>query len=676
MRYPRYLLRVERGTVVHYLKWLFALLTLVALVLLARAVVSGPEIILPTGGPLGGWPAYGGDANGTRYSPLTQITADNVKHLEVAWVHRTGDVSDGSRYRRKSSFEATPILFDGTLYVSTPFSRVIALDPETGAERWSFDPGIDLNEGYSESLVSRGVEAWVDARWPDGGLCQTRIFFATLDARLIALDAQTGRPCQEFGDGGEVDLKVGVGEVEIGEYEVTSPPVAVGDVVVVGSAQGDNRRVEVESGDVRGFDARTGELRWSFQPVPRAPDRPGWDAWQPEQARHVGAGNAWAPLASDPERDLVFVPTGSAAPDFYGGERVGNNLFANSIVALRASSGEVVWHFQVVHHDLWDYDVASQPTVTSIRRSGQEIPVVVQATKMGHIFILHRDTGEPVFPVEERPVPLSTVDGEQSWPSQPFPVLPPPLMPEVMTPDSAWGPTPWHKGKCRDKMRALRYEGIFTPPSLEGSLEYPSMIGGANWGGVAVDPERRILLVNLSRLASWVRLIPRDQWDEARSTADAEGQFTAQDGTPYGMNREPGLVSPGDIPCTPPPWGKLVAINLDEGTVRWDVALGTIRDIVRLPLPIRWGTPNLGGPIVTAGGLVFIGAAMDNYLRAFDVTTGEELWKGRLPAGGQATPMTYRISPDGKQYVVIAAGGHAGLETTLGDYLVAFALPN
>jgi quinoprotein glucose dehydrogenase len=672
----RYLLKVERGTVIHYLKWLVAILTLVAVVLLARAAISGPDIVLSTGGPVADWPAYGGNANGARYSPLTQITKDNVKHLEVAWVHRTGDVSDGSRYRRKSSFEATPILFEGTLYVSTPFSRIIALDPETGAELWSHDPRIDLDEGYSESLVSRGVEAWVDSQRREGEACQRRIFFATLDARLLALDAQTGEPCQGFGDGGEVDLKVGVGEVEIGEYEVTSPPVAVGDVVVVGSAQGDNRRVEVESGDVRGFDARTGELRWSFQPVPRASDRPGWDAWRPEQARRVGAGNAWAPLASDPERDLVFVPTGSAAPDFYGGERLGNNMFANSVVALRASTGEVVWHFQVVHHDLWDYDIASQPTLTTIRRDGEEIPAVVQATKMGHIFILHRDTGEPLFPVEERPVPASTVEGEEAWATQPFPVLPPPLMPEMMTPDSAWGLTPWDKGKCRDKMKTLRYEGIFTPPSLEGSLEYPSMIGGANWGGVAVDLERRILLVKLNRFASWVRLIPRDQWDEARRAPDAEGQFTAQQGTPYGMNRDGGLVSPWDIPCTPPPWGKLVAINLDDGSVRWDVPLGTIRDIAPVPLPIGWGTPNLGGPIVTAGGLVFIGAAMDDYLRAFDVETGEELWKGRLPAGGQATPMTYRIRPDGKQYVVIAAGGHGSLETTLGDYLVAFALPD
>ena len=672
----RALLKVERGTIVHFAKWTVAFGVTIAVAWLALGALRRADIVLSTDGPVAGWPAYGGDPFGTRYSPLTQIDRQNVKQLEVVWTHRTGDWSDGSKYPRKSSFEATPILFDGILYVSTPFSRVIALDPETGAELWSYDPKIDLTERYSESLVSRGVEAWVDPEGGEGEPCTSRIFFATLDARLLALDAGSGRLCQGFGDGGQVDLKLGVGEIEIGEYEVTSPPVAVGDVVVVGSAQGDNRGVDLEKGDVRGFDARTGELRWAFQPVPRSPDSPGWEEWEPESARRNGGGNAWAPLSSDPARDLIFVPTGSASPDFYGGERPGSNVFANSVIALRASTGELVWYFQVVHHDLWDYDVASQPTATTIRRNAEEIPAVVQATKMGHIFILQRETGEPLFPVEERPVPMSDVEGEEAWPTQPFPTKPPPLLPEIMTPDSAWGVTPWDRAKCREKMESLSYKGIFTPPSLGGSMEYPSMIGGANWGGVAVDPERRLIVVNLSRFASWVRLIPRDEFDAARRAADAEGDFTSQRGTPYGMNRDGGLMGPLGVPCTPPPWGKLVAIDLDSGDVRWDVALGTIRDIAPIPLSVEWGTPNLGGPILTASGLVFIGAAMDDYLRAFDSETGEELWKGRLPAGGQATPMTYRLRRDGKQFVVIAAGGHAGLDTTLGDYLVAFALPD
>lgn len=670
----RTLLLVERGTITHYAKWIALFVVLAAIVWQLLILFSPPSPTTTSGGAVAGWAAYGGDAYGTRYSPLKQITPQNVESLEIAWIHRTGDVSDGSRLARQSSFEATPILFKGLLFVSTPFSRVLALDPESGLERWSFDPEIDLNLRYSESLVSRGVEAWEDPIASAESPCRSRIFFATLDARLFALDAETGRPCEGFGANGEVDLKEGVGEVEPGEYEVTSPPVAVGEVVVVGSAQGDNRRVELEKGDIRGYDARTGALRWTFQPIPRTPDAPGWETWEEESARRTGAGNAWAPLASDPERDLVFAPTGSAAPDFYGGERSGANLFANSVVALRASTGQLVWHYQVVHHDLWDYDIASQPTLVTLRRNGEAIPALVQATKMGHVFVLHRETGEPLFPVEERAVPASDVPGERAWPTQPFPVRPPPLLPELMTPDSAWGLTPLDRRECREKLEALRYEGIFTPPSLEGTLEYPSMIGGANWGGVAVDTIRRLLVVNLNRFASRVRLIPRAEYDAERRAADADGSFTAQEGTPYGMNRDAGLVGPLGVPCTPPPWGKLVALDIDAGEVRWDVPLGTPRDQAPVPLPIGWGTPNLGGPIVTASGLVFIGAAMDDYLRAFDVETGEELWKGRLPAGGQATPMTYRLHAEGKQYVVIAAGGHGGLETTLGDYLVAFAL--
>jgi quinoprotein glucose dehydrogenase len=478
----------------------------VALAMAAVAVTRAPGLHLERrGGIVAGWAHYGADAGGTRYSPSDQISRENVDRLEVAWTYRTGDVSDGSRYPRRSSFETTPILFEGALYLSTPFSRVIALDPETGRELWAHDPGLDLNLRYSESLVSRGVAAWRDPEAEPDALCASVIFFGVLDARLIALDAKSGGPCPGFGDSGQVDLKVGVGEVELGEYEITSPPVVVGDVVVLGSAVGDNRRVEVERGTIRGYDARSGELRWAFDPVPRAPDHPAWDAWQPEHATKTGAANAWAPLSADPERGLVFAPTGSAAPDFYGGERLGDDPFANSVLALNAATGELVWSFQVVHHDLWDYDVASQPTLATLTRDGAHVPAVIQATKMGHIFVLHRETGEPLFPVEERAVPQTDVPGERTSPTQPFPTLPPPLHPEVLTGENAFGLTPIGRGKCRKRMEALRYEGIFTPPSLGGSLEYPSMIGGANWGGVALQPERQLMVVNLNRFASWVR---------------------------------------------------------------------------------------------------------------------------------------------------------------------------
>ncbi len=505
-----------------------AALALGAVGVLVAALSGSREPAILTDGPVAGWGFYGGDPGGARYSPLAQITRENVGRLRVAWTYRTGDVSDGSQHANRSSFEATPILFRGSLYLSTPFSRVIALDPETGEERWAYDPGIDLSVRYSENLVSRGVAGWEDPRAPAGSACGARIFFGTLDARLLALDAETGRPCVDFGTNGEVDLKVGIGAVERGEYEVTSPPVVVGVVVVVGSAQGDNRAVEVERGVVRGFDARTGALRWSWDPIPRAPGTPGYEAWTPEAARKTRAGNAWAPLSADPERDLVFVPTGSAAPDYYGGERLGKNPFTDAVVALRASTGELVWFFQAVHHDLWDYDVPSQPVLTTVRRQGAEVPAVVQATKMGHLFVLHRETGAPLFPVEERPVPRSTVPGEQAWPTQPFPTAPAPLHPTELGPEDAWGLTPWDRGKCRERIERARYEGIFTPPSLEGTILYPGVLGGSNWGSVAVDPARGLAVLNMSRFASWVRLIPRDSFDLVRRQPPGPGHYAPQ----------------------------------------------------------------------------------------------------------------------------------------------------
>lgn len=626
------------------------------------------------------WPAYGGDPGGSRYSPLDQIDKTNVERLRVAWTYRTGDgahVDEALRdapctrcHVSDSKFEATPVLAGGTLYLSTPADRVIALDPETGAERWRYDPQIDISIKYSEGLVSRGVAQWLDPSRLAGEPCRRTVFLATLDARLVALDGQTGSPCPGFGVRGAVDLTTGVGEVETGEYEMTSPPAVVNSVVVVGSALGDNRRVEVERGVVRGFDGRTGELRWSWDPIPRNPDARGWETWTPEGAARTGAANAWSVLSADPARDMVFVPTGSAAPDHYGGERLGSNLFANSVVALRASTGELLWHFQVVHHDLWDYDVPAQPTLTTIHRDGDEMPAVVVSTKMGHVFVLDRETGAPLFPVEERPVPPSTAPGEDAWPTQPFPVLPPPLHPQGIEPNDAWGLTQADRQACRAQLATLRNEGIFTPPSLEGTLLYPGLLGGTNWGAAAAHEGKQILVTTIKRFPMWVRLLPRERYDAATRTEGVE--FTGQRGTPYGMSRAP-LLSPSGLPCTPPPWGTLIAVSLESGSILWEVPLGVIPQLADHPEAAAWGSVSLGGPIVTAGGLVFIGAAMDDHIRAFDIDTGREVWKAPLPAGGQATPMTYLVN--GKQYVVIAAGGHGALGTTPGDYVVAFALP-
>ncbi|HSR69767.1 MAG TPA: pyrroloquinoline quinone-dependent dehydrogenase [Acidobacteriota bacterium] len=620
------------------------------------------------------WTHYGADMGGTRFSPAGQITADNVARLEQAWSYGSGDVSRGERGRRKSKFEATPILFEGTLYFSTPFSRVIALDPAGGKERWTFDPKIDLEEGYSESLVTRGVAAWRDPRAERGTACAARIFFASQDARLHALDASTGRPCQDFASGRPLDLKKGVGQVEIGEYEVTSPPTVVGDIVVVGSAQGDNRRVEVEWGTVRAYDLRSGRLRWSFNPVPKRPSDPGWEAWNPESARRTGAANAWTVFSADPERGLVFVPTGSAAPDFYGGERPGDNRYANSIVALRAEDGSVAWHFQVVHHDLWDYDIAAQPILFDLQREGETVPVVVANTKMGQVFVLHRESGKPVFAVEERPVPQSDVEGEQSWPTQPFSSLPWLHDPMPDEPE-AWGISEEDREYCSRALKELRWKGVFTPPSLQGSLFWPGNVGGVNWGGAAVHPESGIMVTNVNQLAFQVSLVPRDDFERRRRQAEKDRldlQFTAQRGTPYGMSRRP-LLSPSRLPCTPPPWGKTVALDLKAGKILWEIPAGYVKALQDHPRARQWGSITLGGPMITARGLVFVSAAQDENLRALDLKTGRELWSHALPGGGQATPMSY--IHQGRQYVVIAAGGHGGLGTTLSDQLVAFALP-
>ncbi len=668
-----------KGRAISRFYLLLGVIAAVILILFARSVLLGRGTINFSGGPVADWPVYGRDDGGTRYSTLDQINRDNVTRLEIAWEYRTGDFNDGSDDRQATTFQATPIMVEGVLYLSTVYGRVIALDPETGAELWNYDPGIDRSVHRGE-FASRGVSTWVDRGQEAGASCRRRIFIGTIDARLISLDAASGRPCADFGQDGEVDLSQGVdlGDYRVNrrEYGVTSPPAVIGDLVIVGSAIGDNRAVTLERGIVRAYDARTGAVRWIWDPIPRRPDDPAWQTWEGDSALWTGAANVWAQLSTDPERDLVFVPTSSPSPDYYGGERRGSNLYADSVVALRASTGEVVWHYQIVHHNLWDYDLPAQPTLVTVQKDGQVIPAVAQATKMGFLFLLDRDTGEPIFPVEERPVPQTLVPGEETWRTQPFPTVPRPLAPLTLTPDDAWGLTFWDRGKCRDLIERYRYEGIFTPPSLEGTIEWPGIAGGTNWGSLAFDPERGLAVLNMTHVPFVVRLIPRDELEAEIAKRPDNTSFNSQTGAPYGLSRAP-LLSPPPLglPCNKPPWGTILAVELATGEVKWEVPLGTVRDIAPIPLPIRFGTPNLGGPIVTAGGLVFIGAASDDFLRAFDVDTGKELWKGRLPAGGQAIPMTYRLSGDARQFVVIAAGGHGRLGTTIGDSLVAFALP-
>ena len=641
------------------------------------------------------WAYYAGDAYGSKYSPLREINRSNVGRLDIAWMVRTGefqsqarDSASGARPDEGSThfgpgvlpscrscrFEATALMVTGTLYISTPFNRVLALDPATGNTRWTFDPRVDVTRAFAEGLTSRGVSSWRDSEGSMSRSCARRIFFATVDARLYALDAPSGLPCRSFGDSGFVRLDVDVGlnqsHVEPSQYAVTSPPAIIDDLVVVGSAVSKGWRGDIASGVVRAYDARTGELRWSFDPIPRSEDHPSWELWTPDMARSTGGANVWSIISTDVERDLVFLPIGSAAPESYGGGRLGRNDFANSLVALRASTGKLVWSFQTVHHDLWDYDVAAQPVLVNLRRDGREIPAVIVANKAGMIFVLHRETGRPLLPVAERGVPASDVEGEVTWPTQPFPSKAPLLHGSLLTPDSAFGINDADRAFCRARIGGLRNEGTFTPPSLQGSVVWPGYWGGINWDGIAWHPDRQLIVTTVKRLATVVQLHPRAAQSQLGDTQPGLHRMP-QYGTPYSMSRGP-LVARSGVPCTPPPWGSLVAAAPAAGSTSWQRPLGRVPWLAHLPNSDTWGSILFGGPLVTAGGLVFIAASQDDRFRAFDIDSGALLWEYELPAGGQAAPMTYRYR--GRQYVVIAAGGRAGIGSP-GDWIVAFALP-
>ncbi len=560
-----------------------------------------------------------------------------------------------------SAFQVTPILVDETLFYCSPFNRVFALDARTGEEVWSYDPEVDISQNWVLPNC-RGVSSWKAPDWTesDERLCVHRIVTGTVDARLIALDAKTGAVCEDFGDNGAVDITPEISRHSPLEYGITSPPAILNDLVITGSMVLDNVRTDIPSGVVRAYDIRTGEQRWAWNPVP--PDMAQRDA---DGSYRSGTTNVWSIISVDTERDLVFIPTGNTSPDYYGGHRDGLDHYSSSVVALHGATGEVAWHYQMVHHDIWDYDTPAQPTLMDLEVNGEMVPVVVQVTKMGLTFVLHRDTGKPVYPVEERPVPQNPAEGEYLSPTQPFPTHFPNLMPGVSA-DDAWGMMIWDEMVCADKLESLRNDGIYTPPTVEGSLFYPGNGGGNNWGSPAINPDTQTMFVITMRTVNYLKLTPREECEQ-------NGRVN-QRGTPYCSDTSM-LMSPLGVPCIEPPWATLDAVDLVAGEILWSVPYGTTRDLA--PFPFWWikGIPAIGGVMTTATGVVFGAGAMEHAFRAYSAATGETLWETRLPTAANSTPMTYQLEEGGKQYVLVAAGGHMTGFNKAGDHLIAFALP-
>lgn len=648
--------------------------------------------VLAAEAPPGEWPVYGRNAAGQRYSPLDQITPGNVDELKVAWTYRTGDVPGQPGDPVETTFEVTPLKIDDRLFLCTPHQSVIALDATTGAEIWRLDPKIE-GELALQHLTCRGLSYYPGpavgnnqaampgndatdgvASLPMADSCTARLFMPTSDARLLAINPDNGRACPEFGNGsGQIDLWQQMPNVNPGSYYSTSPVIVTRNLVIVGGTVLDNVSVNEASGVIRAYDVDTGALVWA------------WDSGEPDDIAPPAPGvtytanspNSWSISSVDEDLGLVYVPLGNQPPDQWGGKRSeAVERFSSSVVALDLATGQVRWVFQTVHHDLWDYDVPAQPSLIDLTIDGRTVPALVQPTKQGELFVLDRRTGEPLLPVTEVPAPQGAAAGDHTAPTQPVSALS--FNPPALTGADMWGATLFDQLACRIQLKRLRYEGRFTPPSTGGSLIYPGNFGVFNWGGIAVDPERQIAFGMPTYLAFTSQLIPRDN-DEKLYVQPGDApphsplpSLNENFGAPFAVKMGP-FLSPLGIPCQAPPWGYVAAADLTTGEIIWRHRNGTVRDLTPLPLPFRMGVPGIGGPIMTAGGVAFLSGTVDNYVRGYEVTTGKQLWQERLPAGGQATPMTY-LGADGRQYLLVIAGGHGSLGTDTGDYVIAYAL--
>jgi quinoprotein glucose dehydrogenase len=609
------------------------------------------------------------------FAAQTQITPDNVATLQAAWHYRTGEV-DADKPPAAWTWQARPLLVEDALVLCTPENRLVAIDAATGEERWRFDPQLDLGLPQPYQYNCRGAPGlWHDTAAPAGALCKHRFISQTLDHRLFAVDADSGRPCPDFGDNGQVKAFDGIPMPHPDQIRLVSTPLVVGDVVVLGSAITDNVYTRGPRGTVQGFDARTGRRVWTFDPIPNTAEQADPQDWDPALASSIGAANVWTLMAADSALGLVYLPTSSAAADHYAPERPGDNRHANSVVALHAATGAIAWSRQLVHHDLWDYDLPAQPMLIDYPLDGKPVPALLQNTKQGLVFILDRRDGTPLVAIEERPVPTDGLAGEQVAPTQPFPVGMPALAPLGMREDELWGLTFWDKRACRRRFRALRAGGVFEPPGRKGTIFRPPFVGGAvNWGGASFNPDSAVMIAPVISMPSIVTLRkhpPADAAEASYSFVDGPVPLPSLDSELQAVLEV--FLSPLGAPCSKPPWHELVALDTVAKRILWRVPLGTTARHAPLGIAFKWGAPGPGGPLSTAGGVTFVGASLDGRARAFDSTDGRELWSQELPTGAHSFPVSYSVGD--RQYVVFVAGGHAILGSEPGDHVVAYTLP-